>query len=109
MRYTHHSRRTTQTPPTCPHPLQHTLLNPKLSTNNTPPSPKQHPDPPSTLHPPHPNSEAEAFHNFIRVDAQEKAGQARHLRALEDQLLEQTLLVERLVNMSTQQAELLRQ
>ena len=50
-----------------------------------------------------------AFQNFIRVDAQVKEGQARRLRALEDQLIEQTLLVERLVNMSTQQAELLRQ
>ena len=61
------------------------------------------------LRPPPPQPEAEAFHNFIRVDAQKKAGQARRLRALEDQLIEQTLLVERLVNMSAQQAELLRQ
>ena len=55
---------------------------------------------PYTLHTPPPTPEAEAFHNFIQVDAQEKVAQARKFRALEDQLLEKTLLVERLINMT---------
>ena len=50
-----------------------------------------------------------AFQNFIREDTRVKEGQARRIRALEDQLVEQTLMVERLLNWSTQQMEINRQ
>jgi hypothetical protein len=59
--------------------------------------------------PSRPSPEAVALQNFIREDTRIKEGQAQRIRALEDQLIGQTLMVERLINWSTQLAESNRQ